>query len=93
MKRKVDCYKCKWRREVPGSAHSACKHPLTEILWHNPMLRLTALLKGLPPVCVVPEGLGLEVEAYGIERGWFNFPFNFDPCWLIDCKGYEEVIT
>lgn len=25
MRNGPDCYKCKWRGEVPGSAHSCCK--------------------------------------------------------------------
>ena len=24
---KQDCYKCKYRGEVPGDAHSSCRHP------------------------------------------------------------------
>lgn len=28
----------------------------------------------------------------GIKNGWFFWPFNFDPTWLIDCDGYEEKV-
>lgn len=31
----------------------------------------------------------LDVEQRGIDNGWFNWPFNFDPAWLNSCKGYE----
>lgn len=24
----------------------------------------------------------------GIARGWFVWPFNFDPTWLINCDGF-----
>ena len=25
----------------------------------------------------------------GIRRGWFTWPVNFDPAWLISCNGFE----
>jgi hypothetical protein len=61
-----DCYKCKHRREVPGSAHSACNHPS-------------------------PEKMKVEGNPTGIRRGWFMWPYNYDPCWLVACDGFEEA--
>lgn len=29
---KPNCYKCKWRGKVPGSAHSRCEHPIVNSL-------------------------------------------------------------
>lgn len=26
---------------------------------------------------------------HGIANGWFIWPFNFDPTWLVSCTGYE----
>ena len=26
----------------------------------------------------------------GIRNGWFFWPFNFDPIWVIECNGFEE---
>lgn len=26
----------------------------------------------------------------GIARGWFKWPFNFDPTWLVSCSGFQE---
>lgn len=28
-------------------------------------------------------------NAGGIRRGWFFWPFNFDPVWLVECTGFE----
>lgn len=28
-------------------------------------------------------------HPHGIKRGWFMWPFNFDPYWLESCDGYE----
>ena len=26
----------------------------------------------------------------GRKNGWFMWPFNFDPTWLLECDGFEE---
>jgi len=28
-------------------------------------------------------------HLHGIRRGWFLWPFDFDPVWLITCDGFE----
>ncbi len=28
-------------------------------------------------------------SLYGIRAGWFMWPFNFDPTWLVSCDGYQ----
>jgi hypothetical protein len=30
----------------------------------------------------------VTAKAHGVTRGWFKWPFNFDPVWLIDCTGH-----
>ncbi len=33
----------------------------------------------------IPEG-----DRYGIENGWWYFPFNFDPTWMIgECSEFD----
>lgn len=29
--KKPDCYKCKYRKEIPGDAHSRCSNPNAEV--------------------------------------------------------------
>lgn len=29
-------------------------------------------------------------HAHGIKSGWFYWPFNFDPVWLISCDRFEK---
>ncbi len=29
-------------------------------------------------------------DQYGRDSGWFYWPGNFDPVWLISCDGFEE---
>ena len=26
----------------------------------------------------------------GIRKGWFSWPYNFDPVWLVSCDGFAE---
>jgi hypothetical protein len=30
-------------------------------------------------------------DAHGKFNGWFSWPFNFDPVWLLSCTGFESV--
>jgi hypothetical protein len=27
----------------------------------------------------------------GVRMGWFCYPFNFDPTWLVTCDGFKEA--
>ena len=29
-------------------------------------------------------------DEYGIRKGWFFWPFNFDPVWLNSCDGFKS---
>lgn len=34
-------------------------------------------------------GVGvMEANTYGVKMGWFLWPYNFDPVWLIKCDGF-----
>ena len=30
-------------------------------------------------------------HEHGKKNGWFFWPSNFDPVWLIECDGFEEI--
>ena len=32
----------------------------------------------------------IKANYYGVKKGWFNWPWNFDPNWLINCNAFEE---
>ena len=38
------------------------------------------------------NNFGANVEGYphGIEKGWFLWPVNFDPVWLMSCSGFSS---
>jgi len=90
---KPDCYKCRWRRNVPGDAHSKCEHPSLKEITDDPTLELLSFLSSAkrisPPGPVTNSELNIKGNSHGISKGWFNFPFNFDPVWLENCDGFE----
>ena len=92
MSEKPDCFECKHRGKVPGSAHSRCNHP-SAITDDNPLLGVFAILastRRIPPVIVGGHELNVKGDSYGIEQGWFNWPFDFDPTWLLNCDGFDS---
>lgn len=32
----------------------------------------------------------VEGNPHGIRHGWFYWPWNFDPTWLVSCDGFAE---
>lgn len=74
---KPNCYDCKHRREVPGSAHSSCAAI-------DPLEGMAVVLG------MLPNRLGVKGDPHGIAKGWFAWPISFDPVWLEECNGFER---
>jgi len=86
---KPDCYKCIYRKKVPGDAHSSCEHPSIGEL--SPITKLMGLLKQPnqdSSIQKAADELNIVANYQGIKRGWFNWPMNFDPIWLENCDGF-----
>lgn len=75
----ADCYSCKYRRNVPGSAHSSC----TKITGNNAITAMALVWSGRK----VP---GLSFNKHGVDSGWCNWPLDFDPIW-VTCKYHQPV--
>lgn len=93
---KPDCYKCRYRGNVPGSAHICCNHPSLKQATDNPILQVLGIMASVgrsSPMLVNSPELNIKGDPHGISHGWFNFPFNFDPTWLENCDGFEERRT
>jgi hypothetical protein len=93
-KKKANCYECKFRGEVPGSAHSCCKHPGSGNDG-DPFIKLMAIFAGVGRHAPIGnhEGirkLNIRGNPHGIRMGWFNWPYNFDPTWLENCDGFTH---
>ena len=72
-----NCYKCKHRGSVPGDAHSCCNYPGTKTGMFDIFSNGDMITK-----------LGIRGDDHGIRNGWFMWPVNFDPSWLISCNGF-----
>ena len=83
---KPDCYKCKHRGTVPGDAHSCCRHPEVK-MDSNPFGAIVDMLAGKN--IEAARTLGIKGHPVGIKKGWFMWPANFDPVWLLSCNGFE----
>jgi len=35
----------------------------------------------------------IEGSEMGIRQGYFFWPYNFDPTWLISCTGFKKMIS
>lgn len=78
---KADCYSCKYRGNVPGDAHSCCRYPGNKV----------GMFEFFEKVNIVnAERLKIQAHRHGVVNGWFYWPVNFDPTWLLNCEGYEE---
>lgn len=93
---KPNCHECRHRGTVLGSCHSSCHHPEVKSAHDDPMLGAFAILAGVGRVDpMVVKALGVTGHPHGIRSGWFNWPWNFDPTWLLTCTGFaaREVKT
>jgi len=84
---KPNCYRCEYRGSIPGDAHSMCHHPKVS-QDDNPFGALFDLFSGKNDKAMVE--LGITGDTYGIRSGWFMWPANYDPVWLISCNGFKE---
>lgn len=73
------CYECRYRGDLPGDAHSCCKYP-------GVRTSMPAILDS--ENALIQDRLGITADQYGFMKGWFFWPANFDPAWLIECKGF-----
>ena len=92
MSEKPDCYKCEHRRDIPGDAHSSCKHPDNKGIGENSISQMIGILASVGRIAPVQVETKLKIKGSltGIKRGWFNWPMNFDPVWLEECNGFSE---
>lgn len=103
---KPNCYDCVHRRDVTGSAHSACGHPLTKNATRSPFMELAGIVgkRGGVELAAMADHFGegpaaaaraLHIKGVdlGIRNGWFVWPVNFDPVWLESCDGFAPRPT
>ena len=80
---KPNCYECEYRGRVPGDAHSCCTYP------ENDPDMFTGLFS--KKNMVNAKKLNISADSHGIQNGWFMWPVNFDPVWLLTCDGFKSI--
>jgi hypothetical protein len=89
MTERPDCFKCRYRGNVPGSSHLSCHHPV----YDDPQIKFLSLLSAagqMPGIKITVPGIIVKGNPVGIERGWFTHPVDFDPTWLEECSGFVD---
>jgi len=79
--KKAGCYQCKHRGNVAGSRHSSCQYPGNET-------DLFAIFNEANKINA--RKLQIQAHKHGILNGWFMWPIDFDPVWLLNCDGFSS---
>lgn len=90
-KKKPNCYECVYREGLIGSVHSKCVHPKIKYLSDDPLANLFGMMANtgrISPLVPPENPLNIKGSPHGIKNGWFNWPVNFDPVWLVSCDGF-----
>ena len=75
------CHRCPHSTLVPGSSH----HQSCNMLG-DPMIVLLSMHQ------TRKNYLEIQANDHGIKNGWFNWPINFDPCWLEHCLFAKAIL-
>lgn len=75
-----NCYNCKHRGEVPGSAHSSCStmQPQDSFVVAMYIQQRNGYTQNL------------KLNPHGMRNGWAFWPVDFDPVWVEQCNFYES---
>lgn len=77
--KRPNCYECRYRRTIPGDAHSRCAHPeVEETGISNDWFEAFA-----GKACAAQRKLG-------IRGGGLTWPVNFNPLFLTACRGFRS---
>lgn len=91
-RKKPSCYECAHRGTLPGNTHSKCLHPKIKDSAEDPLANVLGMLASVGRTSPLPlpekNPLNIKGSEHGIKKGWFNWPVNFDPVWLLNCDGF-----
>jgi len=86
--KKPNCYECEYRGSVPGSAHSTCDHPKILEKNSNVFGAMFQVMQG--KFKQISKDLEIKYHVHGFKNGWFFWPADFDPTWLLSCNGFKK---
>lgn len=90
-----DCYKCKYRENLPGSAHSRCNVILESARAVNDEEtgRQLEFAISVGAMTIGNEETGEELvklDPHGVAKGWAAWPIDFDPTWVNECPFFTQ---
>lgn len=77
------CTSCQHRRALPGTVHIRCGHTGVKESRNQELLAVW----GYPDLGLMGQA-GVTCQVHGLRSGWFGWPWNFDPVWLLTCAWY-----
>ncbi len=90
-----NCHVCVHRDVGPArSVHIGCGHPAVggKTDFADKAILLAAAVAGRDNrIALAVQILGISADTHGIKNGWFYWPADFDPTWLVSCRGFERV--
>ena len=89
--KKPNCYECKFRTTIPGSAHSCCtviKETAKELgMEESKAVSLEALISlGSAGIKSQSDQPAVKLNPHGVNNGWAAWPLDFDPTWVESCE-------
>jgi hypothetical protein len=96
MEKGKNCYNCKFRGSVVGSAHSRCRAITENSSNKEKAMELEILLAtGKYEMSLSDNVTGesrpiVKLNEHGVKNGWAVWPINFDPIWVEDCAFFKE---
>ena len=86
--KKPNCYNCKFRGTVPGSAHSSCtvlRNPASGEDRNSELIELGLATGNLQLTDKYTNEPIVKLDKHGVRNGWANWPIDFDPVWVERC--------
>jgi hypothetical protein len=88
---KKDCHKCVFKVSIPGNTHISCN--LVQGFREKMFIANFCLTTGKTPFVEKDTNKPLMLlNKTGIQSGWCNYPFEFDPIWVTCYLGKEKEI-
>lgn len=86
----MDCYKCKFRSNLVGSAHSSCNVIKST---NNENSGLVEMLLSMGQISLTNENTKepiIILNPHGVKNGWVNWPLDYDPIWVEKCEFFTN---
>ena len=81
---KPDCINCVHVRSNRGSELKSCANPKTGPHLDDPNRTRQEIIEAMGGL------LNIEGERDAIRKGLFEWPWSYDPEWIVNCDGFEQ---